>query len=414
MNAIYLDNNATTPLDPRVAERMMAAWQAAYANPASQHQAGRRARQTVEAARESIARILGGNIDSLAPDRLIFTSGGTEANNLVLSGLRSFANGSSHTADPAGETTASQVIVSSLEHPSIAQAADWLASQGEMVRRVRALSSGVIDLQHLAELLESPTRLVSIMAANNETGVIQPLAEIARLCSAAAVPLHTDAVQVVGKLPFDFHAQPLAAATIAAHKFHGPRGIGALLLDANVSLKPIFWGGFQQDGLRPGTESVELIVGMQAALEVWHAEASERQERLTRLRDTLEGRLTSQFPDLVVVGRESQRLPHTSNVALPGIDRQAAVIALDLAGVACSTGSACASGSSEPSPVLLAMGLPEPIIDGAIRFSLGAFHTESEVVAASDRIIKIFNELRRQSESRKSSPSSRQRPAKTL
>ena len=267
-----------------------------------------------------------------------------------------------------------------------------------------------VSERHGGRSLQSDPKphLVSVMLGNNETGVIQPVAEIAQLCRAAGAIMHTDAVQAAGKIPVKFRALGVDALTIAAHKFHGPRGIGALLVRHDVKLEPMLFGGFQQVGLRPGTEPTALAVGMCRALELWHIEGEARTRRLTELRDRFEAKLRAAVPDLVINGESAERLPHTSNIAFLGLDRQALVMALDLAGVACSTGSACASGSSEPSPVLLAMQAPAEVISSSLRFSLGAGITAAEIDEAAARIIKIVNDLRQRKEVRKKAPSARQ------
>jgi len=386
MHSIYLDHNATTPLADEAAAAMEECRRAAWANPSSQHAAGRRARRVLEDAREGIARILGADIASSQPDRLIFTSGGTDANNLALLGL-------------AGATP-SQVIVSAIEHPSVQGAAEELARRGHPVARLGVAADGIIRIADLPALLARPTSLVSLMLGNNETGVLQPVAEAATLCAAAGIPLHTDASQVAGKLPIDFQALGVAALTVAAHKFHGPRGIGALLLRHGLSPRPLLYGGVQQEGLRPGTECVELAAGMFAALAAWERDHTARTARMARLRDLFEQRLQAYAVtaglNFVVHGLAAPRLPHVSCLAFPGLDRQALLMALDLAGVACSSGSACASGSSEPSPTLAAMGCPPDVLESSLRFSLGAGTTESDIVAAVERISLACNDLRRQ------------------
>jgi cysteine desulfurase len=252
-----------------------------------------------------------------------------------------------------------------------------------------------VRVDQLADLLGPDVRLVSVMLANNETGIRQPAPEIAAMCRERGVAMHTDAVQAVGKWGVDFTALGVDAMTIAAHKFHGPLGIGALIVRRGAVLTPSLHGGFQQSGLRPGTECVALAVGMLAALESWAREAVDRSERMTGLRDALERQICAGDPHAVVIGADALRLPHTSNIALVGLDRQALVMALDLAGVACSTGSACASGSSEPSPTLLAMGLPEEQISSSVRFSLGATTTAQEIDEAARRILSVVHRLRR-------------------
>jgi cysteine desulfurase len=285
-------------------------------------------------------------------------------------------------------------VISSIEHPSITAPAEHLERLGWTVHRLPAHCSGEVDTNTLPPLLNDRTKLVSVMLANNETGVLQPVAEIAALCRARSIPLHTDAVQVAGKLPLDFRQLDVSALTVAAHKFHGPLGIGALLVRHEVTLHPLLLGGFQQEGYRGGTESVALAVGMRAALVAWEQEHEARRQRMFDLRARFEAQLGQTFgPRLVVIGRDTERLPHTSNVAILGIDRQALVIALDLAGVACSSGSACASGSSEPSPVLLAMGCNQAVIDSAVRFSLGANTSPAEIDGAVQKIVQVVEQM---------------------
>ncbi len=354
-----------------------------YGNPQSQHQLGRRARQLLEDSREGIASILGAELFGRNPDRLIFTSGGTEANNLAIFGLTG-----GFTARSPGRASA----ISAIEHPSVARPAEVLSARGWRVDRLEVSSDGVVRLDGFPRLLDqsNPLRLVSVMLANNETGVIQPVGRLAELATDSGVPLHTDAAQVVGKVPVNFRALGVTALSCAAHKFHGPRGIGALLVRGDVKLEPLLWGGFHEQGLRPGTESVALAVGMFTALDIFQREQAARLDRLTRLRDRFETALRAGFPTVVIHGAAADRLPNTTCAAFPGHDRQALVMALDLAGVACSTGSACASGSSEPSPTLLAMGLPKPLVESSLRFSLGATTTEAEIDEAAARILNCL------------------------
>jgi cysteine desulfurase len=383
MHSLYLDHNSTTPIDSRVADSMLECYRAGYANPASQHAAGRRARRVLEDARESIAEILG----AAPPDRVIFTSGGTESNNLAIRGL------------PA---SAGRILVSSIEHPSADAAALHLRSRGCDVRHLPVDQGGRLDVARAEEwICADDVRLVTVMLGNNETGVLQPVREVAALCARHGVPMHTDAVQVVGKLPVDFRELGVTALSLSAHKFHGPRGIGALILRGDANLQPLLWGGFQQAGLRPGTESVALAVGMRTALQLWQQEAEQRANRMRRLRDRLETVLVN-APLRVVVNGLEPRLPHTTNVSFPGLDRQALLMALDQAGVHCSTGSACASGSSEPSPVLLAMRCPPDVVAGSLRISLGAQTTATDVDQAADRILSVAQRLGHQAQSRNS------------
>jgi cysteine desulfurase len=383
---IYLDHNATTPVRPEVVEAMRECYAAPYLNPASQHEFGRRARRVLEAAREKVGELVGANMPGQVADRVVFTSGGTEANNLALLGLAGEGRFS-------GPGNSNHLIISAIEHPSITAVADHLTAHGFVVERLGVDRRGVIRAADLPALLQPETRLVAAMLANNETGVIQPVAELAAICAERRVPLHTDAAQAVGKLPVNFRELGTATMSFAAHKFHGPLGIGALVVRHDVELAPQLFGGFQQAGVRPGTESVALAVGMLRALELWQVERDERVARLTNLRNGFERAIRALWPPAVVIGAETERLPNTSNIAFVGLDRQALFIALDQAGVASSTGSACASGSSEPSPTHLAMGLESAVLGSALRFSFGAGTTAAEVDEAARRILKICNDL---------------------
>ncbi len=384
VDAIYLDHNATTPIHPEVVEVMSRCWRENHANPASQHQLGQKARRVVEDAREEIAEILGASVSGIRPDRLIFTSGGTEANNLALFGMTgAFA-----------KQSPGRVVVSAVEHASVLEPAQHLLELGWQVDTLGVDSNGVAKVEMLEDLLRPDTRLVSVMLGNHETGVLQPITRLAQLCNEAGVPMHTDAVQVAGKLPIDFRGLGVAALSVAAHKFRGPLGIGALLVREDVKLEPLHFGGHQQWGLRPGTECVPLVVGMVTALRIWRNEREAHFHHLLRLRNRFEAGLKAGFPELVVNGSGADRLPQTSNVAFPGLDGQVLLMTLDMAGVACSVGSACSSGSSELSPTLLAMGLPKPIVASSLRFSLGTTNTEAEIDEAVRRILHVVHELR--------------------
>lgn len=387
---IYLDHNASTPVLPEVIEAMRACWAEPQLNPSSQHAFGRAARRSLEVARERIAELLGAVTTGAWPDRLIFTSGGTEANNLAIHGL-------SHDlrADHSPASSRGHLIISAIEHPSVTALADDFERRGWQVDRLGVDSRGVIRVDDLGRLLRPETRLVAAMLAQNETGVLQPVGELAAICAERGVPAHTDAAQVVGKLPVDFHALGVATMAVAAHKFHGPLGIGALVVRHGIELRPLLHGGFQQAGLRPGTEPVALAVGMCRALELWHAERHERAERMRALRDHFERAITRGWMSAQVIGADAERLPHTSQIAFIGLDRQALFMALDQAGVACSPGSACASGSSERSPALAAMGCPDAVSGSALRFSLGATTTDQEVDEAARRILHCCNNLGR-------------------
>ncbi|MGI8980104.1 MAG: cysteine desulfurase family protein [Pirellulaceae bacterium] len=390
---IYLDNNSTTPIHPEVAESMLRAAKDLVGNPASQHSLGRKARRVLEEAREGIVSLLGGKTGGMDADRLIFTSGGTEANQLAIRGM---VECRVQSAECGAEVPQPNIVISSIEHPSALGAAAALAHAGMEVRRLPALKKGCVDVPQLTRLIDERTQLVSVMFANNETGVVQGVHDLALVTSEKGIPFHTDAVQAIGKIPVNFREVGVTAMSVAPHKFHGPLGIGGLLLKHGAKLQPIFHGGFQQGGLRPGTESVALAVGFHSALVMANKEMAQRQARMTALRDELETLLLAGAPRGVIIGAAAPRLPTTTCIAFPGINRQALVMALDMAGVACSTGSACASGSSEPSATLVAMGLPQEQIESAIRLSLSAVTTLAEVQEAANRILKCVNHLRRQ------------------
>ncbi|QDT01633.1 cysteine desulfurase family protein [Adhaeretor mobilis] len=385
---IYLDHAATTPMLPEVADAVREASLSYGANPASQHGPGREARRRLEEAREQIGELLGAKVGGMKADRVILTSGGTEANNLAILGLNSSKTSSLTATDSAG------IMISPIEHPCIEGPAAWLEDRGVPVERLPVAASGVVGLGRLENLSSSPPRLVSLMLGNNETGVLQPVQQAAELCNSVGIVLHTDASQAVGKHRVDFTELGAGALTCTAHKLHGPLGIGALIVKHGAPLSPQLHGGFQQAGLRAGTESVALAVGMAAALQLAISDLESNRNHLELLRKRFENAILTECDGTQAIGAESPRLPHISNIAFVGCDRQALVMALDLAGVACSTGSACASGSSEPSPALLAMGLAEGVISGSVRFSFASTTTESEIDEATRRILNVHSGLR--------------------
>lgn len=379
MSSIYLDNNATTRIHPEVVRVLAECYERGYLNPASQHQSGRQARRVLEQARETIAKLLGASLAAPRQDTLIFTSGGTESNNLAIRGL----------VHEPGE-----VLVSSTEHPSALEASNKLSTLGFDVRHIPVDSGGFVDVATVEKMISTNTKLVVLMLGNNEVGSLQPVQAVAELCRDLHVSLHCDAVQAVGKMPFHFGNLGATSIAFTAHKFHGPRGIGGLLVKHGAPLHPLLVGGAQQLGMRPGTESVALAAGMAKALELTTQDLDTRSSQLAQLRNQLQKELLENC-DCVVNGCEP-RLPHTLSVSFPGLDRQALVMALDLAGVECSTGSACTSGSSEPSHVLTAMGLNDDRVKSSIRFSLSHFSTAEELAEAGSRITTVVDRLTRQ------------------
>ena len=390
---IYLDNNATTRIDHRVLEAMQQVSLLGPLNPSSQHQAGRRARSILDEACVEIAKLLGADIETTGGDQLLITSGGTESNDWALKGLV--------------DAKLSR-WVSTIEHPSLLMPARHLAAEGFPVHFIPVDSLGRVtarlletSLRQVFQTSERPERgyrgLVSIIAANNETGVLQDLPEITRICHSFGLLVHTDATQWIGKLPFDLAQSGVDAVTFTPHKFHGPCGVGCLLLRSGVKLQPSFLGGQQQLGLRAGTEPVALVVGMAAALRFATSEMEQTAQRISELRQRFEQRILAELPHCVLHSSGANRLPGTSCIAFPGVDRQTLLLLLDRAGVACSTGSACTSGSSEPSHVLTAMGVAGELVESSLRFGLSKFSTAEEVDLAVDRIVNCVNKLRNRS-----------------
>lgn len=385
-DAIYLDNAATTPLAREIADRLTELYAQTWANPSSQHRAGRRALAALEDAKDRIKAIcLGtGRPSELQAWQLVITSGGTEANNLAISGL----------AGP----NAGSILVSAVEHPSVlamATEADVLAGRSHVVP---VDGAGQVNIDALDSLLGAagPHPLVSIMVGNNETGIVQDLAQVAEVCRSHAAVLHCDAVQALGKLPTDDFAPWVDALSVTAHKLHGPVGVGALLVRGRIALKAMLHGGGQQLGLRPGTESVPLVEAMAATCELAEqARISGAMQQVAALRERFETGLTAAGIGAEIIGQQVRRLPHISAVAFPGLDRQGLLMALDMAGVQCSSGSACASGSSQSSHVLTAMQLPPVWVEGAIRFSFSRLSTAAEVDAALERVSNVVQKLRK-------------------
>lgn len=374
MDLLYLDHNATTPLLPAVWEAMRPYFFELAGNPASSHRPGQKARRALEDARERTAALL-----DAFPDEVIFTSGATEANNLAVFGLA---------GDPPGH-----IITSPIEHPSVTEPVRRLVSRGCCWDVLPVNSAGVVRPQALRLPLSVETRLLSVMLVNHETGAIQPVQELAGRVG-NLVALHTDAAAAVGKIPVSFHGLNVMALTLSAHKFHGPVGIGALLMRRHFGLRPQLFGGHQQQGRRPGTEAVALAVGLATALDLAVREMESRTATVRGLRRHFLDGLREAAAPVVLNGPEEGGVPYTLNLSFPGCQADALLISLDLAGVACATGSACSSGSLLPSPVLQAMGLPPERLHSAMRFSLSPFLTQTEITEAVRRIADTVRRLR--------------------
>ena len=373
---IYLDYNATTPLCDAAREAMLPYLDQLFGNPSSVHAAGREARAAIDNARDKLSGLL-----RVKSHELIFTGGGTESCNLAVLGLARCSS------SPGGH-----VISNKAEHHAVLNALEHLEKrEGFEVTWLNVSRDGIIDVDQLADSIRPETRLVSIMSANNETGVIQPMREISRICREGGVLLHSDMVQSFGKIDTDLSM--VDAASFAGHKFYGPKGVGFLFLRSGLSIQPIMFGGAHENERRPGTENVAAIVGMAAAAEWTLHGCQQEQEREAQLRNDLWTRIEQNVPDAKQNAANTPRLANTLNLSLLGIDSEMLLIALDLEGVCASSGSACMVGSVVASHVLLAMGLPMERARSAVRFSLGKWTTADEIKAAGDAVRKIVDRL---------------------
>ena len=378
---IYLDHHATTPVDARVLEAMLPFFSEDFGNPSSQtHSFGWRAEAAVEDARERLARAIG----AADPREIVFTSGTTESDNLALKGVAR-----------AGRRRGDHLITVQTEHPAVLDVCRALEMDGFRVTRLPVDAEGLLDPDDVARALTDQTLLVSVMAANSEIGVVQPLEAIGRICRERGVLLHSDAAQAVGKLPLDVRAQGVDLLSFCAHKLYGPKGVGALYVRRDrprVTLEPLLHGGGQELGRRPGTLPVPLIVGFARAVEICLAELPDESRRLSGLRDQLWSQLSRELPDLRRNGHPEHRLPGNLSVCFEGASADA--ILVGLRDVALSTGSACASGSGETSHVLRALGLPDALARSAVRFGIGRGNTAEELAWVAERLIQLVRELR--------------------
>jgi cysteine desulfurase len=386
---VYLDHAATTPILPVASEAVASALAAGPGNPSSAHSAGRKARQLLEDARDRVAALLGARADEV-----VFTSGATEANNLAVFGLVSReATPSASASDALGVASRLTCLSSAIEHPCVVEPLRQLGD----VTWLPVSPHGTVEPQTVLEHVTDDTRFVSLMLANHETGAIQPVREVAHALP-KHVLTHTDAAQAVGKMPVHFRDLGVTALTASAHKFGGPVGVGLLLLKGGAKLRPQMFGGHQQRGHRPGTEPVALAVGLTAALEHAVANMPANTDTVLSLRAALLARLAASLPLTLnpspAGGEGNPILPHILNLSFPGCRSEVLLMALDLAGVQCSTGSACSSGSLLPSPVLAAMGVPDDVLGSAMRFSFSPAQTVSEVEWAADRVAECVRRVR--------------------
>ena len=378
MNRIYLDHNATTPVDAEVLDAMLPYFSVEFGNAASIHTVGQRARAAAETAREQVAGLLGAR-----PQEIVFTSGGTESDNHAIFGIVRNAPGATK-----------HVITTAIEHEAVLNTCQALAKEGVDVTYLGVDANGLADPEALRDAIRPQTCLISVMHANNELGTVQPLEEIGRIAAQNDIYFHTDAVQSAGKLAMDVDKLGVDLLSISGHKFYAPKGVGALYIRGGTRLKPLLYGGHHQRGFRPGTENVPGIVGLGKAAEIAHRCSPGDAARIAQLRNTLESGLVSRIPEARVNAGGSPRTPNTTNVTFPGIEGEALIIALDMKGIACSTGAACSSGATEPSHVLTAIGLTAEDARASIRFSLGRHTTQAEIDYALEAVPAAVAQLR--------------------
>jgi cysteine desulfurase len=378
MRTVYLDNNATTPVAPAVFEAMRPFYTEHFGNPSSGHHLGDKPAEAVRSARTRLAAFLG-----CQETELIFTSCGTEADNLAIRGIVDAERNRRH------------IITTLVEHSAVLNPIKRLESQGYRVTYLTVDRAGHINMDMLRDALSSETALVSVMFANNETGVMHPIHQIVEMAARHDVPVHVDAVQGVGKVAFKMNELGVDLVSVSAHKFHGPKGVGALVVKKGTRWTPMLLGGSQERGRRPGTENVAGIAAMAAACDYAESHLERYATDVRRLRDQLERELVKSIPDVFVNGAASERIPNTSNMGFPGLDAHALLVRLDEVGICASAGSACHSGAFEPSHVLSAMGLSDEEAASCIRFSLSAMTSDEDIAYCTEEIPRIVHHLRR-------------------
>ncbi len=378
MNRIYLDNAATTPVSPQVLKKMLPYFTEHFGNASSIYETGRDARKAVDAARRQAAAAI-----NAKPQEIYFTAGGSESDNWAIKG-----------AAFARRKKGNHIITTSVEHHAVLHTCQWLETQGFEVSYLPVDEYGRVSARQVEEAITEKTILISIMAANNEIGTLMPIAEIAKVAKAHGILMHTDAVQAMGAVPVDVEAWGVDLLSLSGHKFHGPKGIGVLYIRTGVKLDSLVHGGAQERGRRAGTENLPAIVGIGEAMEIAAKNQPANAEKMTRLRDRLITRLLESIPDVRLNGHPTERLPGNVNISVRYIEGEALLLRLDLAGIAASSGSACTSGSLDPSHVLLAIGLPHEIAHGSLRFSLSDTSTEADVDAVAEVLPGIVGTLR--------------------
>lgn len=367
MKVVYVDNNATTSIAPEAMEVMLPFLKEYYGNPSSMHSFGGQVHHFIEEAREKVAGLIGAE-----PQEIIFTSCGTESDNTAIRGTLESYSGKRH------------IVTTRVEHPAVRNVCQYLSSRGYRETELSVNSEGMLDLEELRKNLNDDTALVSIMYANNETGVIFPIKEIGEIVKERGIPFHVDSVQAVGKLPIDLKKLPIDLLSLSGHKLHAPKGVAALYIRRGTKLTPFMIGGHQEMGRRGGTENVASIIGLGKACELAGKFMDEESVRVKKMRDRLEKEILKEIPDCRVNGHPEKRLPNTTSISFEYVEGEAILLSLSEVGICASSGSACTSGSLEPSYVLRAMGVPFTAINGSIRFSLSRYNTKEDI----DYIIK--------------------------
>ena len=381
MEPIYFDHSATTPLDPRVVDAMLPCYGVNFGNPSSLHWAGQPAKQTLDTARQQVADLF-----HASPEEIIFTASGTESDNMVLKGIAS-----------QYQARDCHIITSVFEHPAILETCKYLASQGYEISYLPVTPEGIVEPQSLTAALRSNTRLVSVMAANNVVGTLQPLAELALITKQHGALFHTDAVQAVGKIPLHVDRIPFDFISLSAHKLHGPKGIGALYIRKGCRIEPLIHGGGQEHGVRSATENVAAIAGLGKAAEIAAAEMSDEARRLVDLRDRLINGILAEIPNAYLIGHRYKRLPGHVCLGFAGQEGEAIKLMLSLndEGIAISTGSACSShNAGQPSYILMAMGMDPVRARGSLRITLGRFNTQAEVDTFLEVLPRLVADMR--------------------
>lgn len=376
---VYLDNNATTQLHPEVVEAMLPFLREQYGNPSSGHWFGRSVRARIEEAREKAAALIGAQ-----PNEIYFCGGGSESDNTAL-------KGAAFTKPRDGSW---RVVTTAIEHPAVLSTAGYLAQNGYCQTVVGVDGYGMVDPAGVAAALDDKTVIVSVMHANNESGTIQPIRRIADAAKARGILMHSDAAQSAGKIPIDVNEMGVDLLSMSAHKLYAPKGMGLLYIRKGVKIHPLITGGHHERGMRAGTENVAGIVGLGTACELARRNLAEGSKKIAALRDHLQARIMEKIPSVRLNGHAEKRLPGTLNISIEGVEGETLLIQCDLNGIALSTGSACASGSTEPSHVLVAMGIPREVIQGSLRLSVGIYNTAQDIDYVMERLPKIVASAR--------------------